>query len=241
MAARTDNRRIILSLILFGIAFGYLEASVVVYLRQLGEPLRLAAGLKPHTLFPLVTLQQAQPQIKTLEIELGREASTLLMLATAAWAVAGSPRRWLAGFSLAFGVWDLAFYVWLKVLIGWPASLAEWDILFLLPVPWAAPVLAPSIVAASLAVGGAVGLTRTPDRVPWLSRSLLLAGMAILLTAFMWDWRHWLAGGMPREFPWTVFAAGELLGIAGFLTALRPAATPESLAPVPLPQPPPEP
>lgn len=233
--ADTNSRRVILSLILFGIAFGYLEAAVVVYLRQIGAPVRAAAGLPPQQLFPLTTMEQLRPQMKTVQIELGREAATLLMLAAAAWAATSSPRRWLAAFSLAFGVWDLAFYVWLRVLIGWPDSLGDWDILFLLPVPWAAPVLAPVVVAASLAIGGAVALWRTPKRVPMLSRVLLACGMIVLLASFMWDWRYWLAGGMPRGFPWDIFALGEGLGIGGFALAFR-RATPGSPVPVrPLP------
>lgn len=213
-------QRAILSLTLFGIAFGYLEASVVVYLRQLSEPMRVHAGLPPGSIFPLTTVAQVGPMLRTLEIELGRELATLLMLAAAAWAAAGDWRRWLAGFSLAFGIWDLTFYGWLRVLIGWPASLGTWDLLFLLPVPWAAPVLAPAIVAASLAIGGAIALIRTPARVPALSRMLLLGGMIVLLVSFMWDWRHWVEGGMPREFPWAIFAAGEMLGVGGWILAL---------------------
>jgi hypothetical protein len=218
--APTSSRRIILSLILFGIAFGYVEAAVVVYLRQLGEPIRAGAGLPPSTIFPLTTIQQVGPQIRTLRIELGREAATLLMLAAAAWAVATDARRWLAAFSLAFGVWDLAFYGWLRVLIGWPESLRTWDLLFLLPVPWAAPVLAPVIVAGSLTFGGIWALIHTPKRVPVLSRALLIAGTAVLLAAFMWDWRYWLTGGMPRAFPWSLFVVGETLGVAGLVSAL---------------------
>jgi hypothetical protein len=147
---------------------------------------------------------------------LAREAATLIMLAAVAWAVARNLRSWVAASALAFGVWDLAFYFWLRVMIGWPASLGTWDILFLLPVPWEAPVAAPAIVALSLAIGGAIALKRPPEMVPKLAWILLLAGAAVLLVSFMWDWRHWVQGGMPRGFPWTIFALGELIGIAGF-------------------------
>ena len=51
---------------------------------------------------------------------------------------------------IVFGAWDLSFYASLKVLIGWPASLMTWDLLFLIPVPWVGPVLAPSIVSITL-------------------------------------------------------------------------------------------
>ncbi len=143
------------------------------------------------------------------------------MLAGVAWAAARSFPSRLAAFSLIFGVWDLTFYLWLKVLIGWPASPGTWDLLFLLPVPWAGPVIAPSIVAASLIAGGALGLAREPKRVPGWSWALLAAGAAAIFLSFIWDWRYIVNGGFPRSFPWTIFGLGELAGIAGLGIALR--------------------
>jgi len=192
-----------------------------VYLRNLSEPVRLAAGLPPGELFPLVKMTQLGPYLRLVRIELGREAATLIMLAAIALAVAKTFEGWLAAFSLAFGVWDLAFYAGLKFLIGWPASFLTWDLLFLLPVPWSGPVLAPVIVAASLAAGGIAGLTKTPLRVGWLPWTLLVLGGAILLASFMWDWQPVVNGAVPGPFPWGVFAAGEILGALGFLRAVR--------------------
>ncbi len=188
---------------------------MVVYLRTIGAPLRVAAGLPTQELFPLLRLDRLTPAtLSLLRIELAREASTLLMI----WAVSGNARNRLAAFVLTFGVWDLTFYLWLRVLIGWPPSLLTWDLLFLLPVPWAAPVLAPSIVAATMIAFGAWMLANEPRRtrslLPWL---LLTAGAAVILISFLWDWRRWLAGEAPREFPWMIFACGDALAIAGFL------------------------
>jgi hypothetical protein len=207
-------RRSIFSLILFGIAFGYLEAAVVVYLRAIGTPLRAAAGLPVPELFPLLRLSQLTPAtLSLLKIELAREASTLIMI----WAVSRTARNRLGAFVLAFGVWDLTFYLWLRVLIGWPPSLFTWDLLFLLPVPWAAPVLAPAIVAATMTAFGAWMLSREPRSTQLLPALLLTAGGAVILISFLWDWRRWLAGGTPQAFPWPIFALGEALAIAGFL------------------------
>ena len=208
-------RRSIFNLILFGIAFGYLEAAVVVYLRAIGAPIRAAAGLQGQDLFPLLRLNQLTAATTSLvKIELAREASTLMMI----WAVSQTARNRLGAFVLAFGVWDLTFYLWLRVLIGWPPSLFTWDLLFLLPVPWAAPVLAPAIVAATMAAFGAYTLAREPRRTRRLVPALLLtAGAAIILISFVWDWPRWLAGGTPLTFPWPMFAVGEGLAIAGFL------------------------
>lgn len=215
-----NARRSILNLVLFGIAFGYLEAAVVVYLRVIGAPLRAAAGLPAQELFPLLRLDQIAPATLALvRIELAREASTLIMI----WAVSRSARNRLAAFVLVFGVWDLAFYLWLRVLIGWPPSLLTWDILFLLPVPWAAPVLAPVIVAATMAGFGAwlsshVLSREPPARKRRLRPALMLGiGAGVILISLVWDWRRWIAGGTPREFPWMIFALGEALAVAGFL------------------------
>jgi hypothetical protein len=212
--------RSIFNLVLFGIAFGYLEAAVVVYLRAIGAPIRAAAGLPSQELFPLLRLDQLRPATLSLvRIELAREASTLLMI----WAVSHNARSRLAAFVLTFGVWDLTFYLWLRVLIGWPPSPLTWDLLFLLPVPWAAPMLAPSIVAATMTAFGAwltirEPMIREPRRTrPLLPALLLTAGAAVILISFLWDWRRWLAGEAPREFPWVIFALGEALAIAGFL------------------------
>lgn len=215
--------RRVLSIILFGIAFGYVEAAVVVYLRTIGGPARVAARLGAQDLFPLLRLDALSPAVLALlKIEVGREAATLLMLAGVGLALTGNIRTWLAGFALAFGVWDLAFYFWLRVLIGWPASLGTWDLLFLLPVPWAAPVLAPVIVASTIAFFGARILLKdqrcfAPRRSPLPVVLPLSAGCVILLASFTWQWRSWMAGAMPQHFPWLVFAMGEALLIAGFL------------------------
>ena len=142
-------KRPFLAVLLFGVAFGYLEAAVVCYLRDLHEPVRqhYYPGRHPGELFPLLTLEQTHSiepkQTRTLAIEIGREAATLLMLAGVALAAARNLTQWAALFCIAFGIWDIAFYLSLKALIDWPASLMTWDILFLIPLPWVGPVVAP--------------------------------------------------------------------------------------------------
>ena len=221
-AAKLVARRAILNLIIFGIVFGQVEAAVVVYLRTLAAPIRISLGLPSGEPLPLFDRSQLGSLQHLVRIEQAREAATLVMLALVAYAVSKNIQSWLAAFSIAFGVWDLAFYFWLKVMVGWPASLATWDVLLLLPIPWAAPVAAPAIVALSLAVGGCFVFARPPDNVPRIAWILLLAGATVLLLSFMWDWRHWIQGGAPRGFPWGIFGLGELLGIAGFVLGVRP-------------------
>jgi hypothetical protein len=121
-------KRTVLALLLFGTAFGYLEAAVVTYLRALHEPARqrFYPGRPTADLFPLLTLDQVRAtpsQMRTLAVEIGREAATIVMLAAVALAVARNAGDWAAAFVITFGTWDITFYVFLKVLLGWPASI----------------------------------------------------------------------------------------------------------------------
>lgn len=216
-------------MILFGVSFGYVEAAIVVYLRHIYEPIRLEMhpGKPPGDLFPLITQQQLAskgPEHQRLLVtELLREFATLIMLGAAALAVASNIRQWLAAFVLSFGVWDIVFYLGLKALLDWPASLFTWDILFLLPLPWVGPVLSPVIVAAGMAVSGIVVLHRELSGPGFPMRAVHWAGVVIgglvLMVAFMWDWRNTIAGNPPNPFNWPLFAIGMLIGMGAFAHA----------------------
>ena len=216
-------RRALIALVLFGAAFGYVEASVVVYLRTIYEPIRQKISPRPSgELFPLITPQQlaeAGPEnTRRLWTELGREAATLLMLAAIGLAVAGNFQQWAAAFLIAFGVWDICFYLFLRLLIHWPESVMTWDILFLIPVPWVGPVLAPVIVSLSMIGCGYVALTRPLSLKPahWIA---IITGGLIVVIACCLDFPNTTRGFMPNPFHWGVFTAGELLGLAGFAAA----------------------
>jgi hypothetical protein len=218
--------RPVLILLLFGVAFGYLEAAVVSYLRILHEPARrhFYPDRPSGELFPLLTLEQVQAagpeQQKTLFVEIGREASTMLMLASVAWAVASNARQWAAAFVIAFGVWDIVFYVCLKLLLGWPASLFTWDILFLIPVPWVGPVIAPMLVSVTIIIAGIWCLWREAAGRPlrigfWNVVGVLLAALVIVLS-FTLDYRNIMAGGTPHVFRWGVFGLGMAIGAVSY-------------------------
>jgi hypothetical protein len=224
-------KRTVIALLAFGTAFGYLEAAVVSYLRQLHEPARqrFYPGRPPSELFPLLTLDQLQAtgadQQRTLMAEIGREAATIIMLAAVALAVARNAWQWAAAFVIAFGTWDITFYVFLKVLLGWPASLFTWDILFLIPVPWAGPVLAPSLVSAVMIAAGVWHLRRDAQGDPvgisagqWAGITI---GAAVIVVSFAMDYRNLMAGGMPHPFSWSVFSAGLLIGVGSYAWAAR--------------------
>jgi hypothetical protein len=223
---RTNWRRAATGLLLFGISFGYVEAAVVVYLRTISDPIQRAVRPEQPAgeLFPLITQDQmravAPERFRLVKVEVVREAATLAMLATVAMIVTGDRQLWLPAFAVAFGTWDLFYYVFLKVLVDWPASLMTWDILFLIPVPWVAPVLAPSIVSLSIIAAGLTAL-RHPVRMRPLHWTGLTLGCSLILLSFMQDFPNILAGGAPHPFWWPLFAAGECVGIGAFLHALR--------------------
>lgn len=143
-------------------AFAFVESSVVVYLRHLlgasqptldkSEILFLLPGitfLEPQTAFRIITNSQL------LSVEMIREAATLVMMASVALLAARNIKQTLAFFFLAFGIWDIFYYVFLKLIIDWPKSFSDLDILFLLPVPWIGPVFVPfaiSLIMISLSL-----------------------------------------------------------------------------------------
>ncbi len=124
---------------IFAVAMGYLESAVVVYLRKIYYP----DGFK----FPLQAIDK-----QTGLIEMFRELATLIMLAGAG-ILAGRTRTEKFGFFIfCFAVWDIFYYVFLKLLLNWPESLMTWDILFLIPVTWVGPVIGPVINSLTMIV-----------------------------------------------------------------------------------------
>ncbi len=162
----------------FAVSFAYVEAAVVVYLRIVVGVEDIVRDVSTYDAFIAAT-------------ELGREAATLLLLLAAGWA-AGRNLQSRLGFALfTFGLWDIFYYIWLKVLLGWPRSLLDTDILFLIPLPWWGPVLSPVLIALLCMAGGAFAVVRDergesvrPTTVEWIS---IGAGILIVLGAFMAD------------------------------------------------------
>lgn len=121
---------------IFGIAFGMVEAAAVIYLRAAGGE---APG--PHS-SPLVMVPH-----HLLRFEIWREAATMIMLGSIAWLAGQTAREKALAFLWTFALWDLAYYGWLRVAIGWPQSLLAPDLLFLIPVPWLGQVWFPLLVS----------------------------------------------------------------------------------------------
>jgi hypothetical protein len=143
-------------------------------------------------------------------IEYIREISTLVMLCCIG-AIAGT--NFLEKFSYfiyCFGIWDIFYYIWLKVLINWPSSLLTRDILFLIPVVWVGPVLAPVICSITMIIlalcvlyfkskGYYVSMTLHE----WL---LMLIGAFIILCTFIWDYSKLIIKGGFISNIWTLEA-----------------------------------
>ncbi len=223
----------ILWLVILAAALAYVEASVVVYLREVLVPAREEVFPR-HLRQPLPLLSKQQLDAaggsvpSFLALEMIRELAALAVLAAAA---AGFRRRrgeFMGLFFLGFGVWDLLYYAFLKLQMDWPASLATWDVLFLIPVPWVAPVWAPMAVAGTLTIAGLAALAR-PGRTmspgAKIAASVLtLAGACLILVSFCWRWTEAI-GGVPARFDWPWFLAGWILAAAGLAwTLTRPPA-----------------
>lgn len=212
-----QTRRLIW-LTVFALAMAYVEAALVVHLRQ------LYYADNPLALFPLRLLSHTD-----LAIELVREVATILMLIAVAVLAERDNGRRFAAFVYLFGVWDLGYYGCLKLLIDWPQSWVEWDVLFLLPWPWFGPWLTPVAIASLFTSWGAwMIISEHTPRFSWLSACLFLGGAILGLAAFLLPAAGLLSGGerafqgfVPGQFAWGIFIPGLVLMAGGLLNAAR--------------------
>jgi hypothetical protein len=209
-------------IILFAIAMGYLESAVVVYIRAIYYPEGFAFPLKEMATYLATT-------------ELIREAATLIMIIAVSVLAAKERLHRFAWFLIVFGIWDIAYYLFLKFLINWPESLLTTDILFLLPSLWTGPVIAPIVNSISMILlagiilyrrFGSFQITRL-TRIEWV---LLITGSVLVLISYMkdfagfvWDYKQSLPSGefnwkqvmvilpaqfVPHSFDWLIFNIG---------------------------------
>ena len=207
---------------IFAVAMGFLEAIVVVYLRELYYPLGFRFPLKvfsPHL----------------YGIELIREAATLVMLLMVGILAGKNRTDKFAFFLYSFGVWDIVYYIALKLFLNWPESFLTWDLLFLIPVTWIGPVIAPVICSVTMIVVLMRRKRNRPlmDSVTWI---LLVSGSFLVFLSFIRDYtllllrngffrdlqnlfdndtfRQVIESFVPERFDWVLFGAGEILLIA---------------------------
>lgn len=170
----SSKHKQLLWLTFFSIAMGLLEAAVVIYLRYLYYP----DGFR----FPLTLMAE-----NVVITELLREVATLIMLVGVAVLAGRTAHQRFAFFLIAFGVWDIFYYVFLKLLLGWPESLLTWDILFLLPVPWVGPVLTPCLVSLTMIL--MAGLCTTGTFKIRQAESIFLNGYYLLAAVLSYFFR----------------------------------------------------
>jgi len=202
--------------VIFSIAFAYIEAAVVVYLRKIFHPDGFTFPLTEFGLSPLWK--------RILLTEIGREAASMALISTAAWLSGQNFQQRFAYLLTIFAIWDIFYYIWLKVLINWPASIMDWDILFLIPIAWAGPVLAPVLISLALLLFAIAILYRDSYLMPlkvtpidWLG--FILAGFVVVVS-FCIAGRRATKPDFRSHFYWPLFAAGLLSAIALFAKCL---------------------
>jgi hypothetical protein len=221
-------------LIIFSIAMGYMESAIVIYLRKIYYP----NGFH----FPLVALD---PDIGL--VELFREAATIIMLLGIGILTGKTASQKFAHFIFCFAIWDICYYIFLWIFLGWPQSLFTWDILFLIPVPWVGPVITPCIVSSTMIL---LALTimyfhrlGVDTRLKIKEWGLLITGSFTIILSFIWDYLSYtyyanstaisnsLSGQhnmlsdikdyIPVDFNWGLFLVGEAILLSGILFFIR--------------------
>ena len=213
---------------IFAITMGIFEGSVVVYLRALYYP----EGFN----FPLIPLDN---QIAVTELI--RELASLFMLLSVGIIAGKNFSQRFAWFIYSFAVWDIIYYVFLWLILAWPESLLTWDILFLLPVTWTGPVLAPVLISVLMIILALIiyhfnlksNFKVRIFRKEWI---ILILGSFIVFVSFIWDYCRFLFKNIslselqnksfsdklfdlsikyiPESFNWVIFFVG--FGIISF-------------------------
>ncbi len=227
---KNSTLKTILWLAIFSIAMAMLESAVVIYLREMYYPGKSLFPLQPMDAHIVVT-------------ELFRELATLVML-LAIGILTGRNRTEKFGFFLfCFAVWDIFYYLFLKVFIGWPESLMTWDILFLIPVVWSSPVIAPLIVSLTMIAFSFFiscftdkNLRHRLGKIPLI---LAIIGSVIIIFSFCLDYSRYILDHftikelwslpdkealfnleisyVPRSFNWWIFFMGEGIILSGIV------------------------
>jgi hypothetical protein len=216
-------RRTIIWLTLFSIAMGFMETAVVVYLRRIYYPEGFDFPLKPIEMTLAAT-------------EFYREIATLIMLVGIGILAGKNAIQRFTFFIYCFAIWDIFYYVFLKLILNWPASMFTWDILFLVPIPWVGPVLAPCITSLTMIWLAAIAIyynnKQRLNKFKATEWAQLIAGSIIMIFSFVYDYIQYhysLSSGdsiqlntasstlqafrnyVPQHFAWNIFWIGELL------------------------------
>jgi len=233
MKSTSFPTRIFLIITIFSIPMGFMESAVVVYLREILYPGGFDFPLAPIELHLAIT-------------EIIREAATLIMLLAIGILAGRTAPEKFAWFLFSFAIWDIFYYIFLKLLVGWPESLLTWDILFLIPVTWVGPVISPLIVALTMILLAIILIYFSYKtggiRIKWLEWVMLVSGSLILILAWTWDYSGYILEHynfseiwtipkddlyrvaiqyIPRKFNWGLFWLGEGIILSGIVLVFR--------------------
>jgi len=203
--------------VLFAVAFAYIESAVVVYLRVIFYP--------DGFTFPLKNLLDVDPAQKYLLLtEIGREAATLVLILAACILFGRNRRQRFAYFLAIFAVWDIFYYVWLKVILGWPEHITDWDILFLIPTVWASAVLYPVIIAVIMLAFAVLILHRDavdkPVKVAPLDWLIFAVAGVVIVVSFCTAGPYIDKADYKAHFYWPIFALGAASAVAAFIKCI---------------------
>ena len=218
---------------LFFIAMGYIESAVVIYMREILYP----GGFQ----FPLAPIEA-----HLAVTEIIREFATLVVLLCIGMIAGRTFSEKFAWFLYSFAIWDIFYYVFLKLLIGWPESLMTWDILFMIPTTWVGPVITPVIVSLTMILLAMIlvyyNCKNDIVKIRWIEWALLITGSIILILSWTWDYSDYIlehftfreiwtvpredlyriaSEYIPRKFYWGLFWIGEVIIIAGIVYLWR--------------------
>ena len=222
---QTDQKQL-LWVVLFAVSMAFFESAIVVYLRELYYP----AGFT----FPLKTLD-----MDIASTEIIREAFSMLMIVSVAVIAGHRAMQRFGYFLIIFAIWDIFYYVFLKLVLGWPESLLTWDILFLIPVTWVGPVIAPALNSLIMFILGFI-LVRADSInqkavIKPLAWTLLVVGAIFVLVSYVEDYVNYMnefftlqkilfdasdkevmtkaTEYVPEDFAWGWYIAGVILHI----------------------------
>ncbi len=230
--------KILFWITIFSIAMAFIETSVVVYIRKLYYP----EGFR----FPL----------KMIESNIGiteyfRELATIVMLISVGIVVGKNNLQRFAYFIYVFAIWDIFYYVFLKTILNWPESLFTLDVLFLIPVTWVGPVIAPIICSIAMILLGLsiIYLQNKNKSVKMKFDEFLMVavGSIVVMVSFLMDYLRFLNNNysfyeiltyswvsdinkiveqyIPQKFNWLIFLIGILtifIAIIKFILRNRP-------------------
>ncbi len=217
---------------IFAISMGIFEGAVVVYLRALYYPNGFNFPLVPFDNFIAIT-------------ELTRELASLFMLLSVGIIAGKNFTQRFSWFIYSFAIWDIIYYVFLYAILGWPESLLTWDILFLIPITWTGPVIAPILLSLLMILLALIiyHFNQKANKKVIITKqvwTLLISGSLIVFISFIWDYCKFLfkyisieeikgkqfsdklfdmsVQYIPESFNWIFFIVGTSIIIFGILS-----------------------